>query len=482
MKTIFALALLCLAVVLPSGGGLVAQDAADPEGKSSVESYRRLLGEEVGILLERTYAALAEQVPAIDALWDQGGAGTRLEEQWNAAATALCDDLTLYLNSSVDAATDWVNEKKVPGTENDVENLRARVRRTLDFAEHAIRKKGLEVMVFRDTTQTWVDALRGYKEKMPAVLTLLEADVGYCMDATIRVERRLDGHYETVGEIEEDLDTMESCRRILRAVKLVTVTRQQLVGKFLQDVHPDKMKAAMEKALENWVPADMLSGTFLLPGTRQTIEAWPVAARESMVDIYQEHYDEAVEAVKPLVEATYTEEILLEGMTWENLGAALDPVIEKLKKAIEERKKDEDEAKEIERELGLIDGEMGKLKGAASKTKDLLKRANDAAAKVYNTLKNETQRSEYRRIGKKYAELEAEIGKVEDMIERLGEAIEEERERISDPKNRTGMYLARMTELRTSRNLLTRQLEGLEADLEELDEQLQKLRAVVAGD
>ncbi|MCU0725528.1 MAG: hypothetical protein MUE73_07040 [Planctomycetes bacterium] len=490
MKKIGFLGLLAWLSVLPAGPETFAQagDLEKVAEAAAVAQYKLLFGEEVPILVERAFATLNEMLPKISALWGTGKQPGPLEPQWVAAATALKDDMVLYLRSSVDAAEDALKAKQGRGTEADLTQLRARVQKTLDYLDQVVSRKGAEVAIFRDVAQGWVTTLRGYKEHLPGILIALKAEPAFARDTATRVAKTLKDPEVTLGELEDELRALDIARRGLVAAKAQAMGRGTQIAGLLKTITPEVLLAGFRKASEGWIPADNGDGTFVSPSLREMLGKWPPDLESGMTEQYSEIYREAIEAVKPLLQGDFYKGMgpSFESVSLENLDKVLDPYIEETRRSIVRAREVAAGERDLDHAEKAMDGELAAVQkrsereAEARKVGQLIREAESRAS-------HEADRRAYQKIGERWKATEDRWQKAVARKEKLeGEVgdLKANRPRLGSPDyaKEALQHLSMLRRKETELKDCYRLMDEIRAEDEEIREQYLELKARVRGD
>ena len=483
--------LLASLMALTEGPATLAQSGdMDKIGEAAaVAQYRLLFGEEVPILVERAYASMNEALPAISALWGTGRQPGSLAEQWVAATTVFYDDMVLYLRSASDAAADAVKEKVGKGTDADVVKLRARVEATLGYFDHVLRKKGAEVAMFRDIAQGWVDTLRAYKANAPAIVVAMNAEVAFARDTATRVEKAL-AENPTITRLEDERTAIEVARRGLTAAKNLGIGRRRQIGELLKSIAPEVLLASFRKASEGWIPSDGGAGTFVSQGQRETIGRWPGDLEAGMTSQYAELYKEAMDAVRPLLAGTFHREIggrLFQSVALEDLDRVLDPHAQEIRKAIERARAADLTDRDLGQEAESAEEALSRAREVARQMDPSVKKTEREVRELANRTMKELELGLYRIVARRFLtaweawqEADRRLGRLEADLKNL----QANRPVPASPSFPSAAveHRRKLKGKREEIEKCKKEMSELIAEIEEMSEQVEVLKARVRGD
>ncbi len=446
-----------------------------------------LYGEEAALCMERFHAALADQLTPLDKFWRTAMPKDKnAQEEWQAMASALYEDLVLYGRSAVDAAKDARKDKKCRATESDVTRLKSQVENTIKLADHVFRKKGLDVATYRERAQRAVDTMKGFKSSMPMIQTRLVADLAYASDIAISVHKGLQSDDLTLTDLDMDVRGMELARRSVQAVKTVGLIRRAGLVVTMKAMAPEVMLAACQKAIENWVPADLTAGTLLTAKQTENIQAWPAYVEWMFGKGYAPFFEEGRKAVAPFVDATFHQISLFKNTALADLDKALDPFVNEVKAALEARRAMEASEKDADQADKLTDEELKNTRSAGKKTSELFRAVGDKLKDMQIKNLYEADRRRYQALGQKCAELAVKHQKLQEDIQQKESELEREKTRYLVSKTSKGKgklagqalkaHLASSAILRMSLIKLREQYEQVGSDLEEVAEEIQTMR------
>lgn len=461
-------------------------DANKKGGDAPVKSPYALYGEEAALCMDRFHATLADRVTEMNKFWwTTMPKGKVAQEEWQAMANALCEDLELYGRSAVDAVKDARKDKKSRASEADVARLKAQVEKTIKFADHVFRKKGLEVAIYRDAAQRAAATMLGFKSSMPMILSRLWADLAYASDLATGVHNDLQGGMLTKVELDQCMRSLELARRSTQAVKAVGMVRRATLAVTLKAMAPELMLAACQKAIENWVPPDLTADTLLTAKQTEDIQAWPALVEQAFGKGYAPVFEEGRKAVSPLVDATFHQTGLFKTTALADLDKALAPFINECKAVLEARQALEASQKDAEQAEKLADEELKTARSIRQKSGEAARLMADKIKEVQVKVLYEADRRRYHELFKKFTDLQG-------VYEKLGEKLEQKEKELQTLKQ--GRFAAKFvvpqlkthvdkaTMVRVQITMLRSHYDQVVADLEEVFDEIHAMRAQMRGE
>ncbi len=462
---------------LPPGAAEAKKRVGESAGKSADAAF----GEEAAICLERLRAALAEQLPLMDKFWNSALAkGKTAQEEWQAKANALYEDLDLYGRSAVDAAKDARKEKKSRASDADIDKLKAQVDQTLKLADHVFRKKGLEVAIFRDQAQRAADTMLGFKVSMPLIIGRLQADLAYASDCATGVHKDLQSGPQTEVELDSDVRGLELARRSVQAVKTVALLRRVMLSATMKAMSSQTILAACQKAVDGWVPSDLTTGTLLITDQITSIQNWPGLVTRNFGQGYAPVFEQGRTAVSPLIDADFHKIGLFSNTPLGQLDKALDPYINEAKAALEARKAFDASQKDAEQAEKLADEELAAAEKTRQAAQFLVGKFKDLEVKVLY----EADRRRYQELGKRAAELTVEHEKLTDQIKQKETLLKDLRKAKTAAKSSEQIrkHIMSTRGVQLSLVQLKRKAEEVGAEMEEVWEQIDAMRTSVRAE
>jgi hypothetical protein len=478
-----------IAILVAAAPFAAAQSPEEPKGPAENPSEVRLYGQEAAICLTRARAAADKGVGELHALLYMPLAqGKSFLEEWTRLADVVCQDVTLYCNSAVDAAKDAKKEKKCQATDADMETLRSLTGGTVETMTWVFRKKGLEVAAALDFIFRANGILSALRTSLPAIVVKLEADLVYAMDAAASVHSDL-----TAGELTDtDLDScvrgLEIAKRSVTAVRNVGLVRRISLTATMKGIAPDAVLASFRKASDGWVASDEGDGALIGAGALKLMRGWPGDLEKAITGPYRENYEKAYEEARPLIEGTFHQIDLFKNTKLEDLDKAIDPYLEECRAALKAR----EAFAKSQRDIDAADEAAGKEAAATRKAMEKASRLVDDLIDVMKNLRieslYESDRRQYQDLGKRYVDAEKKLSDAEDRLEKA----EEELSTLKATKVQPGSTPAesqkamsnrhmRSSALRAAVERLEQTIEEAAADLEEIREEMDELRTRIRG-
>jgi len=439
-------------------------------------------GEEAAVCLERLRAALLEQLPVMDKFWNSPlSKGKTAQEEWQAQANALYEDLDLYGRSAVDAAKDARKEKKSRATDADLDRLKAQVDQTLKLADQVFRKKGLEVSTFRDQAQRAADTMFGFKTSMPLIIARLQADLAYASDCATGVHKDLQsGEEQTEVDLDSDVRGLEIAKRSVQAVKTVGVLRRALLAATMKAMSSETILAACQKAVDGWVPSDLTSGTLLTADQIASIQGWPALVTRNFGQGYAAVYEEGRKAVRPLADADFHKIGLFKNTSLGDLDKAMDPYINEAKAALQARRAFAASQKDAEQAEKLADEELAAAEKTRQAAQFLVGKFKDVEIKVLY----EADRKRYQELAKRAAELTVEHESMTQQIKQKEASLKDLKKvrRTAKSSDQVRAHIMKIHGSQADLIKLKKQAEQVGSDLEEVWEEIDTMRKNVRAE